>query len=156
MKLLIKMSSIFQNKQILHIIVEMVVISGIVIYFYRKTKESSLQIELLLKRIQIQDEILQKHETMLNSLLSQKKNNIEKSSNKKQHQPKSQPEVHNVVIEEVKEVKEVEKPKETKPVNITLTSIIEEYDEPQETETEIEREENLDDEIADELNELIE
>ena len=57
------------NKQILHIVVEIIVISGVAIYFSYKHKKLVTRVEELYKQLEIQNEIIQKHEQIINQLI---------------------------------------------------------------------------------------
>ena len=57
------------NKQILHIVVEIIVISGVIIYFSYKHKKLVTRVEELSKQLEIQNEIIQKHEQIINQLI---------------------------------------------------------------------------------------
>ena len=57
------------NKQILHIVVEIIVISGVIIYFSYKHKKLVTRVEELYKQLEIQNEIIQKHEQIINQLM---------------------------------------------------------------------------------------
>jgi hypothetical protein len=57
------------NKQILHIVVEIIVISGVIFYFSYKHKKLITRVEELSKQLEIQNEIIQKHEQIINQLI---------------------------------------------------------------------------------------
>jgi hypothetical protein len=57
------------NKQILHIVVEIIFISGVIIYFSYKHKKLVTRVEELSKQLEIQNEIIQKHEQIINQLI---------------------------------------------------------------------------------------
>ena len=68
-KFLIKMSKIFENKSILiHLAVESVIILTITFYFSQKNKKLMGHINDLIERIEEQDDIIQKHEQLINNL----------------------------------------------------------------------------------------
>lgn len=64
-----EMSKLLENKQMLHVAVEVVVILGIVYYFNQKTSGLLGHIEDLAKRIAEQDDVLQKHENIIRKLV---------------------------------------------------------------------------------------
>ena len=64
------MSKLLENKQIIHIISEIVVITGITIYFSQQTKKLKSHINDLTQRIDDQDEIIQTHEKKIAQLIS--------------------------------------------------------------------------------------
>ncbi len=63
------MSKLFENKNILHITVEVIILISIVLYFSQKTKKIAQHINDLMHRIEEQDDMLQRHEELLASLL---------------------------------------------------------------------------------------
>ena len=64
------MSKLIENKQIIHIVTEVVVIAGIVFYFSSKNKKLSEQIEDLSQRLEDQEEMIQNHEQVIRQLVS--------------------------------------------------------------------------------------
>jgi len=64
------MSKLLDNKQIIHIVSEIVIILGITFYFTQKNKKLMNHINDLTQRIEEQEDILQKHEQMITKLSS--------------------------------------------------------------------------------------
>jgi hypothetical protein len=64
------MSKLLDNKQIIHIVSEIIIIVGIVFYFTQKNKKLMNHINDLTQRIEEQEDILQKHEQMITKLSS--------------------------------------------------------------------------------------
>jgi hypothetical protein len=63
------MSNLFENKtMIAHIAVESVIILGVTIYFSQKNKKLMGHINDLIHRIEEQEDIIQKHEQLINNL----------------------------------------------------------------------------------------
>lgn len=73
------MSSLLQNKQVAHIATEIVVLIGLTFYFSSKNKKLLEHIEDLSQRLEDQEDIIQKHEQIINQLL--------KFANRSQVQP---------------------------------------------------------------------
>ena len=64
------MSKLLDNKQIIHIVSEIVIILGITFYFTQKNKKLMNHINDLTQRIEEQEDILQKHEQIITKLSS--------------------------------------------------------------------------------------
>ena len=64
------MTKLLDNKQIIHIVSEIVIILGITFYFSQKNKKMMNHINDLTQRIEEQEDILQKHEQMIAKLSS--------------------------------------------------------------------------------------
>ena len=135
------MSKILDNKQIIHIATEAVIIIGIIIYFSSKNKKLYSHIEDLSKRLEDQEEIIQKHELIIKQLVQSinTRNTVTKpplqtkkgKSNINIHtKPKKHNNVHIQVLDEDEE-------------------IIENTDDSQD-----DNDSDLDDEIKEELKEL--
>ena len=63
------MSNLFENKtMITHIAVESLIILGVTIYFSQKNKKLMGHINDLIHRIEEQEDIIQKHEQLINNL----------------------------------------------------------------------------------------
>ena len=62
------MSKLLDNKQIIHIVSEIVIILGITFYFSQKNKKIMNHINDLTQRIEEQEDVLQKHEQMISKL----------------------------------------------------------------------------------------
>ena len=150
--------SIFQNKQVIHIIGEVIVLSSVVIYFHFKTKKLNDHILEIVKKLQEQDEIIQKHDILLKQLVTKNVQHFQnipprfetdKSPEVQTNvEMKPQAQVHFQVQSKTKK----QAPKvETKPVVLNLDTTINEVNEEVIDETD---EEELDNEIARELEEL--
>jgi hypothetical protein len=81
------MSKLLENKQIIHIAAEMVVITGVVFYFSSKNKKLLEYIENLSVRLDEQDKLIQKHEQVIIQLVTSINNTASqapvKNSNRK-------------------------------------------------------------------------
>jgi len=164
------MSSIFQNARLIHIVGEVVILSAVVIYFHLQNQKLTNQIKEIVKKLEEQDELLKKHDVILQRLLTA---NVQGFQNPgpilrqpQQHMrqmplqqtaqaqaqappPPPAPVQKEIPIRQVKkEIKKVE----TKPVVLNLDTSIKEVEEEEEDESETE--EDLDEEIANELKEL--
>lgn len=62
-------STLYEKKEIIHIASEIIVIVGIVYYFNQKNKKLLTHIEDLVQRIEDQEDMLQKHEQIIKSLV---------------------------------------------------------------------------------------
>lgn len=63
------MSKLLENKQIIHIAAEIVVLIGITFYFSSKNKKLSDHIEDLSQRLEEQEDLIQKHEQIIRQLV---------------------------------------------------------------------------------------
>lgn len=63
------MSKLLANKQIIHIITEIVVLIGITFYFSSKNKKLSSHIEDISQRLEDQEDLIQKHEQIIRQLV---------------------------------------------------------------------------------------
>ena len=77
------------NKQIIHIATEVITIVGLSIYFSRQNKKLFDSIEILTKSLNEQNEIIQKHENMINKLVE----TIQELIARPQMQPQMQPQM---------------------------------------------------------------
>jgi|UniRef100_A0A6C0D070 hypothetical protein len=64
------MAKLFENKQIIHIATEIIVIGGLTFYFNQKHNKMVKQIDELKSLIEQQNLILQKHEQIIQTLVS--------------------------------------------------------------------------------------
>jgi hypothetical protein len=153
------MSSIFQNKHLIHIAAEVIILSAVVIYFHLQNQKLTNHIKEIVKKLEEQDELLKKHDMILQRLLTV---NVQSFQNPGPilRQPPPQPtrplQAQQPIVQEQKPARQ-EKPKnkteikvEAKPVVLNLDTSIKEVEE----ESESENEEDLDEEIANELKEL--
>jgi hypothetical protein len=63
------MSKLLENKQIIHIAAEILVLVGITFYFSSKNKKLSEHIEDLSQRLEDQEDLIQKHEQIIRQLV---------------------------------------------------------------------------------------
>jgi hypothetical protein len=75
------MTNVLERKEIIHIVVEVVVLAGITFYFSSKNKKLLDNIQVLSKKLEEQSEIIQKHEHIIMQLVKsvQSSNNISKN-----------------------------------------------------------------------------
>ena len=64
------MSQILENKQMVHIVSEVIVLIGLTFYFNQKNKKLLNHIEDLAQRIEEQEDLLQKHENIIKKLVA--------------------------------------------------------------------------------------
>ena len=128
------MNRILENKQIIHMVSEVVIIASISYFFYQKNRKLSQEIENLAQLLQEQQNILDKHENLIKKLLDN-----QSYQQTVMHKPK--------LSEKVKPIRrEVVLPtKDEEPVPSRVVRL----DEPEEK-----NDSDLDDEIQSELNEL--
>ena len=154
------MSKLLENKQIIHIATEIVVLIGIIFYFSSKNNKLLDHIEDLSQRLEDQEDLIQKHEQIIRQLVQ--------AVNNRGHPPSTSP----PKPKDVKRKKTQSPPKrrlarpprhqpERPPVNFEDNEEVEETYEPQPERTAAVVEEysseddsDLDAEIADELEEL--
>ena len=152
-----------ENKQMIHIASEIVVVIGLTFYFNQKNKKLMGHIEDLSQRIEEQEDLLQKHEQIIRKLLDF----INQSESKHQH-PKSQSEYQPQVQTKQKKIE-----KEIKPKSIVTKTVLSKPEQkvtfkeeeiprklnpppPIEEEEEDEEEDSdLDAELSEELKELV-
>jgi flagellar hook-associated protein FlgK len=63
------MSSILENKQLIHVATEIIVLLGVSFYFNQKIRRLNSQIDDLSQRVSDQDDIIDKHEDMIKKLV---------------------------------------------------------------------------------------
>lgn len=63
------MSKVFENKQIIHIATEIVILIGLTVYLNFKNKRLQSQIDDLLHRLEDQEDLIQKHEKIIMQLV---------------------------------------------------------------------------------------
>ena len=71
----ISTKSSFMNRNVIHIACEIVAFTGIVIYFYKRTKTLENQIKELATRLEEQDENIKKHEDILKKIVANMNSN---------------------------------------------------------------------------------
>ena len=81
------------NKQIIHIATEVITIVGLTIYFSKQTKKLFESIETLTTSLNEQNEVIQKHENMINKLLETVQQLAMQQQSSRQFQPQ-QPVLH--------------------------------------------------------------
>ena len=147
------MSKIFENKQVIHIVSEVIVLTGIIYYFSYKNKKLMTCIQELTDRLNTQEDMIKKQNQIIKEL-SDKVNYINVNSN-----TYKQPSVNFNIEKQPKtsRIEEISDNKDDISPNIHLSFIKEddEEDNNNEDEEQDNNEENLDDELKDELNELV-
>lgn len=63
------MSEILKNKEILILVGEIAVVAGVCFYFSRKNKQLSTQLEILAKKFEEQQQLINKHEEIIHQLI---------------------------------------------------------------------------------------
>jgi hypothetical protein len=63
------MSTLLENKQMIHVASEIVVLTGLTFYFSQKNKKLTGHIEDLAERIEEQEDLIQKHEQVIRKLV---------------------------------------------------------------------------------------
>ena len=63
------MSKVIENKQLLHIVSEVIILIGLSLYFHRKTKRLTDHVNALIKKADEHDEIIQRHEQIIRQLV---------------------------------------------------------------------------------------
>lgn len=71
------MTKFLENKQVIHIVSEIVVIVSVIVYFNQKHKKLLKQIEDLVQRVEDQEDLIQKHEQVIQKLLAYVNNQIQ-------------------------------------------------------------------------------
>lgn len=156
------MSKLLENKQIIHIVTEIIAAIVIIFYFSSKNKKLLGHIEDLSQRLEEQEDIIQKHELIIKQLVHAinnrgpitavpKINNIPKSPVKEKKiikKPISRPRVS---FNDNEEVKENPKPKQVERVIEKVPEKVLE----QVTEESSDDSDDIDEEIAEELDELL-
>lgn len=69
------MSKFLENKQMIHIISETVVLIGMTFYFSQKNKKLTEKIEALSQRLEEQEDLIQKHDGIIRKLVETVNNN---------------------------------------------------------------------------------
>lgn len=156
------MSKLIDNKQIIHIASEIVVIIGITFYFSSKNRKLLEHIEDLSQRLEEQEDLIQKHEQIIKQLVqvvntrvstNPPKPSIHQEYSYSKSQPFNQDQYSNSKSHIRKKYTKKHKKKSISPSYqnkddyIDNTQIVELSDSEQDS--------DLDAEIADELNELI-
>ena len=161
------MSSIFQNARLIHIVGEVVILSAVVIYFHLQNQKLTSHIKEIVKKLEEQDELLKKHDVILQRLLTANVQSFQNPGRQQvpqfQEQPMrpqapqfqerpQAPQTPQPTRQQPKTEIKIKKV-ETKPVALNLDTSIKEV-EVEVEEDETENEEDLDQEIAKELEEL--
>ena len=124
------MSSIIENKQLVHIGTEIVILAGLSYYFNNKNVKLLESIEVINLRLNQQEEMIQKQEMMIKKLM------IKVEQNHSQRQPSIEP-------KKVSKKQNIVSFEEKTPIIVRIEEDVDE-----------ETESALDDEIEEELNEL--
>ena len=162
------MSKLLENKQIIHIATEIVVLIGITFYFSSKNKKLSTHIEDLSQRLEEQEDLIQNHERIIRQLVqamnsqngaskpvSQQPPKKGKSGVKfKTPSPQSRPQHQSRQVSPPRQERQVSPERSQSPVQVFEDN--EEIEEQKQTVEEYSSEDDsdLDDEIAEELQEL--
>jgi len=154
--------SLMDNKYMVHIASEIVVLIGLTFYFNQKNKKMMNYIEDLVQRVEEQEDILQKHEQLIKKLigyinqLSSQPYNTSLPLHKQA--PIKQPSINpkSSIKISFKENSKNNKVENSKKNNIEILNENEETNENKESENEeiSENEEDLDKELDEELDEL--
>ena len=163
------MSKLLENKQIIHIVTEIITVIVIIFYFSSKNRKLLGHIEDLSQRLEEQEDIIQKHELIIKQLVQAinnrgpitalpKINNIPKPPVKEKKspitkKPISRPRVSFNDNEEVKENTVKPKQKQVEPVieKVVIEKVVIE----QVPEESSDDSDDIDEEIAEELDELL-
>jgi enoyl-[acyl-carrier-protein] reductase (NADH) len=150
------MAKLLENKQIVHIVSEVVVLSGLTLYFSQVNKRLTKNITELNQKLEEQSVIIENHEQVIQKLV-QNVNNITIQFHKsvQKSTPKQGPIKQSIFVQKQKHVDlplktTVQQPKNNK---IKIEEVSSEDDEDDEEEDD---EEDLDDILAEELGELSE
>ena len=138
------MSKLLENKQIIHIAAEMIVITGVVFYFSSKNKKLLEYIENLSVRLDEQDKLIQKHEQVIIQLVA----TINNTASVKNSSRKSKNDSQSKNKEQKNTIRKVQKPLVSFDDNDEVVENIKKESSSEEDESE------LDAAIADELGEL--
>ena len=137
-----------ENKQMIHIASEIIVLGGLIYYFNQKNKKLLSHIQDLSRKIEDQEGILQNHEEIIRKMsefITQQKNTIEKSKK--------------IPVKEIRTIT----PKKSEPIKVSFkknpspikNKIVKRVEEISSSEEEEEEEESdLDAELEEELQEL--
>ena len=154
------MSKLLENKQIIHIATEVVVLIGLTFYFSSKNKKLMEHIEDLSQRLEDQEDLIQKHEQIIRQLVQAvNKQNGNQSHQSKLHPKKSKkPKMSNF---NQSSHSQITRPPMNQPVTVNfddnedIVEHVEPHVEPQiELVESSEDDSDLDGEIAEELQEL--
>ena len=152
------MSKLLENKQIIHIVTEIIAAIVIIFYFSSKNKKLLGHIEDLSQRLEEQEDIIQKHELIIKQLVQAinnrgpitalpKINNIPKPPVKEKKTTKKPISRPRVSFNDNEEVNENPKPKQVERV---IEKVLEQV-----TEESSDDSDDIDEEIAEELDELL-
>ncbi len=132
------MSKLLENKQIIHIATEIIVLIGITFYFSSKNRKLSAHIEDLSQRLEDQEDLIQKHEQIIRQLVQA----VNAGSGKQKPQPTVSENTH---TKPVKSKKYNHNPKQSTYTEEVVGNTVEYLSE---------NDSDLDNEIAEELKEL--
>jgi len=152
-------SKLLENQRLVHIVSEFLILIVLIYYFNQKYKKMLSYIEDLVQRVEEQEDIIQKHDQLIKNIMSQQLQiqqlQTQKSQSQSQHQ--SQPQYQQFIQQRKQSVKpKIQKHQEQNiKSKVQLEGIpqIEELDDIEQHSV-IERESNLDADLANELNEL--
>jgi Tfp pilus assembly protein PilE len=159
------------NKQLLHITVEIIVIAGVIFYFSYRHKKLVTRLEEVTKQLEIQAEVIERHEQIINQLIMTiqssaqhsvsnqvsnqvSNNNQHKKTKKSEKKLKQKPKKEEQYEEEDEDDEEEEEQKiiKNKTPNVSFDKKPQIYEFTENSSSD--HDSDLDTEIASELNEL--
>jgi hypothetical protein len=163
------MSKLFENKQIIHIASEFVVLTGLTFYFSSKNKKLLEHIEDLSQRLEEQEDIIQKHDNSIKELINAV-NNIRQPYRNQPPHPPNRHKVHSThppppppspspKIQHSRKYEKSTKSRKKSPATVKKEKVREDdeilYEKISEEESQTEGDSELDADILDELKELV-
>lgn len=124
------MSKLFENKQLIHIASEVVILLGIVFYVSQANKKLLAQIEEINQKLSEQEDSLKKHEKILGHLISQNSHhNSNQNVSNENRKHETQPETANHKLRESRNEKssdsnKTKKQKKPETVHITPSQLL--------------------------------
>jgi hypothetical protein len=155
-------SKLLENQRLVHIVSEFLILIVLIYYFNQKYKKMLSYIEDLVQRVEEQEDIIQKHDQLLKNIMSQQiqiqqLQSQQLQSQKPQLQPQTQTQSQPLMQQRKQQSAKpkIQKQQQNIKSKVQLENIpqIEELDDIEQNSV-IERESNLDVELANELSEL--
>ena len=160
-------NTLLKDKQVLHAVAEVIILSGLVYYFNQQNKKIFLHIENLSQRVEEQEDIIQKHEIVIKKLSEsfiKMSKQIEIFSVQNHNTPTQKEKYQQNYIDKKSnkrnipyEIK-VENTKSDKQVSFNSAKAVESFDYCSDSDSDSDSDnsliEDLDNEISDELQEL--
>jgi hypothetical protein len=144
------MSDFLKNKQIIITIAEITVVIGVCYYFSRKNKELVTKIEILAKKFEEQQQLINRHEEIINHLIQMVQEHKNILDNFKVIPDRKKSKIY-PIHSKPSEIKIEDRNK----VSFNLPPSFEELpSEEEESESELEEEPDIDEELREELQEL--